>query len=341
MDRENKFLRRFYLFVLLSILLHFVLGIFFYKVHGSRPSTLAPPPEQEVVWINPQDLLPPPPVSSGANLPLADIAKPKVEQAPQRPHFASQYNSTVKEETVAKKLPPKAKLNAENSEEDGVKGNNAQIPGVPEIEHPPTPTKTEEKAEAKKSEAKEENKEVSLEDLALKPADFKELTEKAAKPNEKEKIAKKELPDKEGLYSPPTHGKPGLPGAGDEFVHDFFPNIKIGDKTYLNAEAFPDVQYFTRLKRIFRMRFNPAPPLRQYLAGNRIIVGKVDVTMAMTVSGDGQLSELFVVKSSGIPGYDEEALLTVRESAPFSAPPPKVMDKDHRLRMTWSFITYL
>ncbi len=89
------------------------------------------------------------------------------------------------------------------------------------------------------------------------------------------------------------------------------------------------------------MRFNPVPPLRSHLAGNRIIVGKVTVTMAVTVTGGGQLQELFVVKSTGIPGYDEEALRTVRQSAPFSAPPGKILDKDGTLRMTWNFITYL
>jgi TonB family protein len=71
------------------------------------------------------------------------------------------------------------------------------------------------------------------------------------------------------------------------------------------------------------------------------VLGKVNVTMAVTVNPNGQLSELFVVQSSGIPAYDQEALQTIRESSPFSAPPKNVVDKDGMLRMTWSFITYL
>jgi len=63
--------------------------------------------------------------------------------------------------------------------------------------------------------------------------------------------------------------------------------------------------------------------------------------MAVTVTAGGQLQELFVVRSSGIPGYDEEAMRTIRQSAPFSAPPEKILGKDHSLRMTWNFITYL
>jgi TonB family protein len=72
-----------------------------------------------------------------------------------------------------------------------------------------------------------------------------------------------------------------------------------------------------------------------------LVVGKVNVMMAMTLSSSGQLRELFVVKSSGIPGYDAEALRTIRQSSPFSAPPAKILDKEGTLRMTWNFITYL
>lgn len=340
MDRKDKTTRRVLIFIIISLLLHVGLVVFFYQIHSPAPPlAMAPAAPQEVVFVNPQDLVQQPPSQNAGQLELADIAKPKVQQVPDKPHFASQYNSKVPEETVARKMPRKAKLDVETSDEEGDKGDRATEKA------PPTPQKQiAEKAPEKTQEAPPPSgKEVSLEDLALKPSDFKEFTQKLPKESAKDaKLAKKHEEDPDNLYTAPTSGKPGLPGAGDEFVHDFMPNIKIGDKTYLNAAAFPDVQYFTRLKRAFRMRFNPAPPLRQHLASNRIIVGKVVVSMAMTVSSGGQLTELFVVKSSGIPGYDEEALQTVRQSAPFSAPPDKVLDKkDGKLRMTWSFITYL
>lgn len=82
-----------------------------------------------MVWVNPQDLAPPPPaVVSGQGLQLADIAKPAVEKAPEKTRFAAKYNSSVKEETVAAKIPKNAKLESETSE-DGKKGDNAQEPG--------------------------------------------------------------------------------------------------------------------------------------------------------------------------------------------------------------------
>ncbi len=341
MKKEDKTLRRILVFVLLSLLLHLGMGIFFYEIHSPRVAApLPPPPPEEVVFVNPQDLLQEPTQPSGP-MEMADIAKPKVEQAPKKARFASQYNSTVKEETVAKKIPPKAKLKAEVSEENGNKGQEGQeIKKTP----PKLAAKPHEAEEAKEELVPEKppeekpEKELSYSDLSLQPGDFSEFMPKDKKPKDSSKVAMK---SKETWEPYSRQGKPGSPGAGDQFVHDFFPNIKIGDKTYLNTAAFPDVQYFTQLKRIFRMRFNPEPPLRHHLMGNRIVLGKVNVTMAMTVSANGQLTELFVVRSSGIPGYDEEALQTVRESSPFSAPPQKVLDKNGNLRMTWSFITYL
>ena len=355
--QDEKNMRRVAFFVLLSLFLHGLLGSFFYHLQETlRAKAPPPPPEQEVVWVNPQDVMPQIPVVSGANLQLADIAKPKVEQVPEKTRFASKYNSKVKQETVATKIPKHAKLESETSE-DGQKGDEAKEPGPPQpapkkvaMQQPEPTLPKEEKFEPKPlpeeppPQEAPEKKEVSLGDLSLKPADFKDLlhqNSKSEKDSKDKKVAMKEPSGKGVPYESPLKGRPGSRGDFDSFAHDFFPDVKIGGKTYLNTAAFPDVQYFTQLKRIFRMRFNPSPPLRRHFAGNRVVVGQVSVSMAVSVSPDGRLKELFVVKSSGIPGYDEEALRTIRESAPFSAPPQKVMDKDGVLRMHWNFITYI
>lgn len=353
-SQDEKNMRRVAFFVLVSLFLHALMGSFLYRLQEKLHATAAPaPPPQEVVWINPQDVAPQVPVVSGANLQLADIAKPKLEKVPEKTRFASKYNSSVKEETVAAKIPKQAKLESETSE-DGQKGDQAKEPGPPEKSlkkiamKSPEPALPKDESEAPPNETPPKEtppkKEVSLDDLSLKPADFKDLMPKEGKEEKApkgKKIAMKTPSDKGVPYESPLKGRPGAPGDFDSFAHDFFPDVKIGGKTYLNTAAFPDVQYFTQLKRIFRMRFNPSPPLRRHFAGNRVVVGQVGVAMAVTVSPDGRLKELFVVKSSGIPGYDEEALRTIRESAPFSAPPQKVMDKDGVLRMHWNFITYL
>lgn len=350
---EDKIQRRIALFICISLLLHLGLASFFYFMQTPRQSEGAPvQPPQEVVFIRPEDMIPPPPVVSASQLELADIAKPKVEKIPQKARFKSQYNSSVKDETVAPRVPKKARIDAETAEEDGQKGDDAERTG-PKREakrkdvamvNPKEAALEPKPPEEKPPEELPAEKSISLKDLELHPSDFKDLMKEPKKKKEDQKetkVAMKKDQETRDFNLMPSMGKTGQPGDVDHFAHDFLPGVKIGDKTYLDALAFPDVQYFTRLKRAFRMRFNPVPPLRAHLSGNRLVVGKVNVTMAVSVSSSGQITELFVVKSSGIPGYDDEALRTIRQSSPFSAPPQKIMDKDGMLRMTWNFITYL
>ena len=340
MDQEDKTLKKFILFLVLSVFLHLGLVLFVYESPLFRQEPTAEAPRQEVVFVNPQDIISP---KSPRALEIADLAKPKVEKVPDRARFGSRYNSSVKEETVARKIPKKARVDVDVSDE---KKGPKPVKRKPKKQPRKVAKQTEPKPSLEEPRLKEPSKlgkkgssksDLSLSDLQLRPSDFKDLMGDEGKADKaKAKRALKE--DERRLAMIPRDV--GSSGRGDRFVHDFFPHVKIGDKTYLNANALPDVQYFTRLKRVFRLRFNPSPPLRSYFAQNRVVAGKVNVTMAMEVTASGQLKRIFVMKSSGIPGYDNEAVRTVQQSAPFSAPPKKLM-KDGLLRMTWHFTTYL
>lgn len=124
-------------------------------------------------------------------------------------------------------------------------------------------------------------------------------------------------------------------------LDDFYPDFKRGARTYLNVLRHPDVEYFVRLKRAFKIAFNPSPALRSHFSQNRITQGSVNVVLGVSVDRLGDLSELFVLRSSGIPAYDREALRTVRSSSPFSSPPEKFVDDDGLLRMSWTFTVYM
>lgn len=124
-------------------------------------------------------------------------------------------------------------------------------------------------------------------------------------------------------------------------MQDYFPDYKRGAHTYLNVMRFPEVEYFVRMKRIFRTTWSPAPAIREYLMSNRLTSGKVVVVMALGVDKAGNIAELFVLRSSGIAAYDEEALRTIRASSPFAQPPSKFLEKDGQLRMSWTFTQYL
>jgi TonB family protein len=133
------------------------------------------------------------------------------------------------------------------------------------------------------------------------------------------------------------NSKGGTPGVSD----DFYPDFKYGNRTYINVLRYPDVEYFVRLKRIFKMTWNPVPALRHDMQTMTVSRGAVSVVLGVSVDGKGELAELFILRSSGLPAYDDEALRTVRSSAPFSSPPEKFLKDNGVLRMSWTFVIYI
>ena len=127
---------------------------------------------------------------------------------------------------------------------------------------------------------------------------------------------------------------------GDALPEDYYPDYRRGAHTYLNVLRYPNISYFVRLKRTFKLTFNPVPSLMAQFRINRIVQGRVDTVLGVTIDSKGQLKELFVFKTSGIAGYDNEAMRTISASAPFAAPPKQFLE-DGLLRMSWTFTTYL
>lgn len=163
----------------------------------------------------------------------------------------------------------------------------------------------------------------------------------------KEKLHKSEELGPKLAQRPPEEAKEAETTSGAEegeswnqaYPEDYFPDYKVGPHTYLNVLRFPKIGYFVRLKKIFRTTFDPVPVLRQQ--AYQISKGQVEVVLGVTVASDGRLDNLVLISSSGLPLYDEEALRTIRDSAPFAAPPKELLDGSGKLRMSWTFIVYL
>lgn len=235
---------------------------------------------------------------------IADIDKPAVEQRPKTAKFMGMYDSTAERETVG----------------PGNVGSGA-------------------------AGAKGE-KEASKERKAVK--DSASQNKREAKAKEKGTIEKSKKRDGDKLYAFNKQmfdeGRKRKMEGGDDgdgiAGGDFFPNFQRAGKTYLNVYRYPGVDYFVRLKRAFRIAFNPEPALSEAFTTG-VVRGSIDVVLGVSVDREGSLAELFVFRSSGLPAYDEEALRTVRVSAPFSSPPDKFLEDDGLLRMSWTFTVYL
>lgn len=109
---------------------------------------------------------------------------------------------------------------------------------------------------------------------------------------------------------------------------DFFPDIKIGDKTYLNMQRYPKIQYFVELKQRISLTWDPVAAVRRSNTLFGISRMSIAAILFVEIDREGELRSLYVYKSSGFPWYDEEALRAIRDSAPFSAPPLPVLEMD-------------
>ncbi|MDO8494359.1 MAG: TonB family protein, partial [Deltaproteobacteria bacterium] len=169
------------------------------------------------------------------------------------------------------------------------------------------------------------------------PSELRPLPDEPASAQpKKEQKKSKQKSDETALKVPSPDAPRSKPNDifSSAFPEDFYPDFKKGNHTYLNVLRFPDVQYFVRLKRAFKMTFNPSAGLREAYYQNRVTHGKVEATLGVTVDAKGNLAELFVFQGSGIEAYDQEVLRTVRASSPFSTPPDKLLDPNKLLRMS-------
>lgn len=102
---------------------------------------------------------------------------------------------------------------------------------------------------------------------------------------------------------------------------EFFPDLKIGDRTYLSVQREDRIQYFVGLKKRFKMTWDPVAALRMSLVYHQLVFAELTAAVAFRIDQHGNLQRLFLARSSGIPEYDEEALRVVTASAPFEVPP--------------------
>lgn len=126
---------------------------------------------------------------------------------------------------------------------------------------------------------------------------------------------------------------------------DYFPDYKHGGHTYVNVMRHPSVGYFVELKRALKIAWNPMSAIHNGGYGILRSKGKISVVVGVAVDDKGNLAELFVLRSSGAPAYDREALRTFQATFPFFPPSAKALaisgKPDKMIRMSWDFQVYM
>lgn len=276
---------------------------------------------------------------------IADIAKPKTEQeAPENPSAEGLYNQNVKEETVAPRTKPSPPSQT-GSPTIVKKASPANTPEktAPIKETPKKDEKVSQQDVTQKTAQKEvENKKLEKQRITIKKE--KEEVKKEEKIEKTEPKSLKELFAQRGEEQKKNQifsGKPGSQAAppSQNNAGDYYPDYKIGNRTYLNVRGNPHISYFVELKRKFEVAWNPVRAVRPYIAEIQG-QGKLEVVCGISISRSGQLSQLIFIQQSTLDAYDKEAQRTVQISAPFSAPPDHLLKEDGQLHVAFGFTLY-
>lgn len=129
------------------------------------------------------------------------------------------------------------------------------------------------------------------------------------------------------------------------FEESLFSDVRIGEKKYVNIIGHPKVPYFIHMKKLFKQTWNPKKVLAEEYSNNVSLPSQLETKVIFQVGESGKVYGLKVFHSSGNPKFDNEALRTVRESAPFPPPPEELLSldekEDNRLSLLFSFIVFL
>lgn len=124
-----------------------------------------------------------------------------------------------------------------------------------------------------------------------------------------------------------------------------FSDVRIGEKKYVNIFGHPKIPYFIRMRKLFKQTWNPMKILTEEYANSVSLPSQLETKVIFQVGESGKIHELKVFHSSGNLRFDNEALRTVRESAPFPPPPEELLSldgkEDDRLGLLFSFIVFL
>ena len=318
---------RLILFILLSILFHGL--IFLIKTdlsgkNGEEDNLVSIKYIDDSTGIKPpsQPVLPPKPEKkkedSKPKGQVVDIAKPKNEKKPDKSRFLSEFDSSVKQETVS----------AQHDDNINVRGERLKRQLAKKAEN--VNSESEESAavplQADNSERKDPAKEEKIKKGELKGFEGDDGNYAAGR--EKEiagKLDAKDEKDEEGRVNVggrwiPKKLLPYLNGSDAVLMspsNDFLEDVKKGNETYLNTRKFAYAAYFNKMKQAISRNWSP---------GTAIIVndptgkmyGRKDrfTKLQVFISSKGKLVKAKVITSSGVDFLDREAINAFKMAAP-------------------------
>ncbi|MFU8804957.1 MAG: energy transducer TonB family protein [Bradymonadaceae bacterium] len=117
-----------------------------------------------------------------------------------------------------------------------------------------------------------------------------------------------------------------------------FHDVDEGEENLLNRRHTKYWSFFDRLVEQIRPHWRPRELMMHHDPhGNVYGVSDRITVLFITLSSDGSLYQLRVLRSCGVDILDEEALRAVRRAAPFPNPPKGLQDSDGMIRFSFGF----
>lgn len=245
---------------------------------------------------------------------IVDVAKPqKREVPPEQTRYLSRWDRRVEKEQKARRI-GQASVDGANGIAPKEK-SNVQSPQSNSI------------AETNLKES----------DMQAPSVDPKNLIDRG------NRTPKNTLKGLESLYLPSKKGTPNfeniqamMAGMSDDALIDI---KEEGEATMLNTRSFKYWDFFQRVKERVRQEWEPGEVYRKRDPYGKVYGQQDRLTILHVVLDDkGNVVRLEVVKESGLPFLDQEAIRAFREAAPFPNPPKGLQDEKGKIAFNFGFL---
>lgn len=285
--------------VIISLVIHFTLVIFGFL--------FSPPPSEMLKKERPMRarIVQRVPETKPETMPkqVVTIAKPKEMERPKKANYAAEYNSSVKEETIAqnRSLTPQ-KLSESAQERRSPSGAQSQRP-----------------QQASRAPSEVRSKQILMSKNGL-------MAKTQAEPQSE---------TKPNLM--PTWKDQGMENAKP--FSDHLNRMEEDKETRLNTWEWVHAAFFVRVKEAVARRWEPNKALRRH-DPRGALVGKNDraTQILASIDRDGKLLSIKVTRESGVYFLDDEAVKAFQEAAPFSNPPKELFASNGTFEFPFGFM---
>lgn len=118
-------------------------------------------------------------------------------------------------------------------------------------------------------------------------------------------------------------------------------DVEYGEGTFLNTREWKFAGYFNRMREALSGYWDPVTPLRaRDSTGERFLYKDRTTVLSVTLDARGSLSDVHVLRSSGLDFLDRTAVEAMQKAQPFLNPPKDLPDSQGLIRFNFAFILY-